>query len=132
MSDRQENVVVNEDTVDQEFTADATTSRSTTKESLVDVKTLKRCFIEKIDRGMGIIVDTVEDRIQNTILTAIDSISTPKIESTIRSINASSGRDATSVTANSERGERVGLTASFELVSERIYTLHVLNTDDET
>ena len=53
---------------------------------------------------MSNIVDTVEDRILNAILTAIDSIVAPKIELSIRSINVSSGRVATSVTANSERG----------------------------
>ena len=40
-------------------------------------------------------VDTVEDRIQNAILTAIDNIVGPKIALAIRSINASSGRDVT-------------------------------------
>ena len=40
---------------------------------------------------MGNVVDTVEDRIQNAILTATDSIITPKLELAIRSINASSG-----------------------------------------
>ena len=48
-------------------------------------------------------------------------------------MNASSGRDATSVTANSEqRAERIGIIASFENESESINTLHVLNRDDET
>ena len=48
---------------------------------------------------MNNIVDTVEDRIQNSVLTAIDYIVAPKVELAIRSINASSGRDATSVAA---------------------------------
>ena len=80
---------------------------------------------------MSNIVDTVEDKIQNAILSAFDSIVAPKIELTIRSVNASSGRDATSVTANSERGEYSGITSPFENVSERNNTLHVLNTNDE-
>ena len=29
----------------------------------MDVKTLERCFNERVDREMNIIVDTVEDRI---------------------------------------------------------------------
>ena len=58
---------------------------------------------------MSNFVDTVEDSIQNAILTAIVNIVTPKIELAIRSINASSGRDGTSLTPNSERGEHVGL-----------------------
>ena len=67
---------------------------------MVNVKTLERCFNEKIDREMSNIVNTVEDKIQNPFLTAIDNIVAPKIELAIRSLNASSGRDATSVTAN--------------------------------
>ena len=78
------------------------------------------------------IFDTIEDRIQNAILTAIDSIFAPKIELAIMSMNASSGRDATSVTARSERGEHIGITALFENVSKRNNTLHVLNVIDET
>ena len=81
---------------------------------------------------MSNIVDTVEDRILNIILTAFDSIVAPKIELSIRSINASSGRDATSVTANSERGEHMGITASFEKASENNNVLHISNVNDET
>ena len=81
---------------------------------------------------MGNIVDTVEDKIQNAILTAIDSIVTPEIELAIRSVKAFSGQDATSFIAISELGEHIRITASFENVSVRINTLHVLNTNDET
>ena len=96
----------------------------------MNVKTLERCFNERIDREISNIVDTVEDRIQNAILTAIVNIVAPKIELAIRSINASSGRDVTSVTANSERGERVGINASFENASENNNTLRVPNVND--
>ena len=81
---------------------------------------------------MSNIVDTVEVRIQIAILTAIDSIFAPKIELAIRSKNASSGRDATSVTANSERGEHVGVDASSQNSSGNNNTLHVSNVNDET
>ena len=76
-----------------------------TNQNKVKVKALERCFNERIDQEMSNNVDTVGDRIQNAFLIAIDSIIAPKTELAIRSINASSGRDATSVTANSERGE---------------------------
>ena len=98
----------------------------------MNVRTLEGCFHERIDREVGSIVDTVEDRIQNAIVTAMDSIITPKTEVAIRSINASSGRDATSAMVTSERGEHIGVTAPFENVSERNLTLHVFNTNDET
>ena len=83
----------------------------------MSMTTLERCFNEKIDREMNNIVDTVEDGIQNAILTAFENIVTPKIELAVRSINASSGRDATSVCADSERKERVGINASLENAS---------------
>ena len=101
-------------------------------ENTVNGKTLERCLSENIDWEMSTIVDTVEDRIQNEILTVIDSIVAPKIKLAIRSIRAFSGRDATSVTANSERGEHIGFTFPFENLSERNNTLHVLNVNDET
>ena len=97
-------------------------------ENLVNVKTLGKCFNEKIDGETGNIVDTAEDRIQIAIMTRIGIINTPKIKLAIRSINASSGRDVTSVMANSESGEHIGITAPFE----RNNTLHVFNTNDET
>ena len=81
---------------------------------------------------MSIIVDTVKDRIQNGTLTASDSIFIPKIELAIRSTNASSGRDATSVMANSERGEHIGILVLFDNVSERSKTVHVFITNAET
>ena len=81
---------------------------------------------------MSIIVDTVEHRIRNGILTAIDIIFAPNIELAARSKNESSGRDVISVTAMSERGEHVGITAFFEHVSEKNNSLNVLNTKDET
>ena len=96
------------------------------------VKTLERFCTERIDREMSYFVDTVEDKIQNTILPAIDSIVAPRIKLAIGLIDASSGRDATSVTANSERGEHIGITAPSENVSEKKITLHVLNLNDET
>ena len=130
-SDKQENVVVNEGTVDQELTVKNTHGNLTANQILVNVKTIERCFNTRIDREMGTIVDTVEDRIQNAILTTIESFISPKPELAVRSINAFSGQDVTSVTANWERGELIGITASFENVSERNYTLHGLYTNDE-
>ena len=131
-SAREENVVVNEGTNDRDFTVGTSNNDSVVNGNAISVKTLERCFNERIDREMNNIVDTVEDRIQNAILTAIENIVAPKIELAIRSINASSGRDTTSVSANSERGERVGINASFENASKNNDTLDVSNVNDET
>ena len=131
-SERQENTVVNEGTNDRDFTVGTSNDSSIVNGNAMSVKTLERCFNERIDREMSNIVDTVEDRIQNSILTAIENIVAPKIELAIRSINASSGRDATSVSANSERREHVGISTSFENASAKNNTLGVSNVNDET
>ena len=130
--ERQENIVVDEGTNDRDFTVGTSSNNTAINESTVKVKTLERFFNKIIDREMSNIIDTVEDRIQNAILTAIDNIVAPKIELAIRSINASSGRDVTSVTANSERGEHVGINASFENASGNNNILRVSNVNDET
>ena len=130
--ERQENVVVNEGTNDRDFTVGISIDSSIVNGNAMNVKTLERCFNERIDREMSNIVDTVEDRIQNAILTAIDNIIAPKIELAIRSMNASSGRDATSVSASSERREHVGINASFGNASGNNNTLGVSNVNDET
>ena len=103
VSERQESVVVNKSTDDRDFTVGTSNNDSVVNGNAMSVKTLERCFNERIDREMSNIVDTVEDRMQNAISTAFENIVAPKIELAIRSINASFGRDATSVSANSER-----------------------------
>ena len=66
-SEGQENVMVNEGTNDQDFTVSNSGNDTAVNESAVNVKTLERCFNERIDREMSNIFDTNEDRIQNAI-----------------------------------------------------------------
>ena len=132
VSEGQENAVVNEGTNDRDVTVGVSNDSSDVNRNAMSVKVLERCFNERIDREMSNIVDTVEDRIQNAILTAIDKIIAPKIELAIRSINASSGRDVTSVSANSERREHVEIITSLENASRNNNTLGVSNVNNET
>ena len=76
VSERQEINVVNEGTNDLDFTIGASSNNSVVTGNAMNVKTLESCFNERIDREMSKIVDTVEDRLQNAILTAIDNIVT--------------------------------------------------------
>ena len=130
--ERQENAVVNESTDDRDFTVGTFNNDPVINGNSMNVKTLERCFNERIDREMNNIVDTVEDRIQNAILTAIDNIIAPKIELAIGSINAPSGRDVASVSVKSERREHVGINAPFENASRNEDTLDVSKVNDET
>ena len=132
VSERQEDTVVNEGINGRDFTVGTTSNNSVVNGTAMSVKTLERCFSEKIDREMSNIIDTVKDRIQDAILTAIDNIVAPKIELAIRSINASSGQDVISVSANSERREHAGIHVSFKNASGNNNTLGVSNVNDET
>ena len=126
------NVTVNEGTNDRDFTVGSSSSNAVIIQNVVNAKTLERCFFDGIDRELKNIVDTVEDRIQNATLIAIDSNVAPKIELTIRSKNASSGRDGTSDAANSERDEHVGIDTSFENASGNNNVQQVTNGNAET
>ena len=112
-SERPENNVVDEGTNDHDFNVGTSSDNLVTNENMVNVKTLERCFNEKIDKETSNTLDTVEERIQNVILTAIDSIVALKIELAIKSKKASSGWYATSVTLNSGGGEDAGINAFF-------------------
>ena len=70
--------MVNEGTNDRDFTVGISSNNIAINEITVNVKTLEMCFDERTDREMSNIVDTVEDRIQNAKLTAIDNIVAPK------------------------------------------------------
>ena len=122
MSDRQENVVVTEGTADQEFTVNNSGSNLATNKNLVTVRTSEKCFMKELI-GKWVTLLTLccyfEDRIQNATPTAMDSFNTLIFKLAIRPTNEPSGRDATSIMANSERGEHVGITASFENVPEK-------------
>ena len=131
-SERQGKIVVNESTSDRDFTLSTSSNNIAVNESTANVKILESCFNERTDREMSNIIDAVEDRIQKAILNAIDNIVAPKIELAVRSIIASSGRDVTSVAANSERREHVGINASFENASENNNIPHISIVKDET
>ena len=74
-------------TNDQDSTVSTSSKGLANIENMVNVKTLERFSNEQIDRDSSNIVDTVEDRIQNATLAAIDSIVAPKIELAITSKN---------------------------------------------
>ena len=63
---------------------------------------------------------------------AAENIIAPRCELGVRSINASSGGDAASITAHPERGEHIGITALFENASQRSNTFQDLNANDES
>ena len=83
---------------------------------------------------MNNFVDTVEEGIQNEILTAIDSTTALlllRLKSAFSSINATSRRATASLTANSELGEDVGFIAFCENASGNNNVLQKSNLNDD-
>ena len=79
MSDRQEKITVNGSTGDQDSTFGNPCKNLAANENLVLVKTLKRCLNENTGCKIGNIVYTVEDKILNLFLTAIDGTFNQKL-----------------------------------------------------
>ena len=96
------------------------------------IRTLEWILTDRTARETDNVVETFEDRIQNATLAAVENFITLRVESAVRSTNASSGRNAANVAANLERGEQVGITTCFENISDRIDTFHKLNMTVET
>ena len=131
-SERQENYMVNEGTNDRDFTVGTSSSNAVIHENVVNIRTLEKCFNERIDRQISNFANTVGDRIQNAILTAIDTIVASEIELGIRSINPSSERDAASVATHLVCRGHVRIHASFKNASENDNVRQVPNVNDET
>ena len=84
VNERQENIVANQGNNDRDFAVDTSSVNIVSNGNTVNMKTLERCFTQKIDKERNNFVDTVADSIQNTILTAIVNIVAPIIELAIR------------------------------------------------
>ena len=108
MSNEKQIVMVNSGPAEREITANNKNSFPPTNENTVEVQTLGRWFTFRIEKEMAEIVETVEDRNPEAVLISIEFIFTPRIDFEVRSLIASSGRDAASDTEDSERGSVQG------------------------
>ena len=57
VNERRDSIVVNEGTIDRDFTVGTSSCNIAINESAVNVKILERCFNERIDREMSNIVE---------------------------------------------------------------------------
>ena len=104
----EQDVVVNGGLADREFVFFKNDGLAVADENTVDLQRLERSLTDKIAREKRKFIEKVGKKIQNTFLAAINNIITPRLELTVRSVKASSGRDAASVTTNWERGTSMG------------------------
>ena len=126
------NLETNNNLADQAFTAKNITTAELANENILDVQTLGISLTDKIFRQTGNFAETVEDRIQSAFSTAMNNFVITRIWSAVRSLNASSGQDVASIVAISERGEQIGITVSFENLSDKNITFHESNIVNET
>ena len=76
MSSEQQNVVVNNAIADRESFVNNNDSSALANEKAVDVQTSETNLSDSITKEMSNVVETVEDMIQNTVLTVMDNIIT--------------------------------------------------------
>ena len=118
---------------DRDFLVITNGSSLVASQNALDVQTFTRIFTDKITKEMSNVIEKVEDRIQNANYSSLDNFITPRIELTVSSTNAQrTGGDIAGITASSERGEQVEISAPFGNVFDRNSTLRKLNWTDET
>ena len=93
----------------------------------MDVHTLEKNIVNKLHNEVIRVMTTVETRVQDATLTAMESL-IPWVEVAINAVNASSGRDADSAVPNFS-GNIKGLEMT---ASSRINSNTDLNNIDET
>ena len=76
VSSEQQNVVVNNAIADRESFVNNNDSSALANEKAVDVQTSETNLSDSFTKEMSNVVETVEDTIQNTVLTAVDNIIT--------------------------------------------------------
>ena len=84
MGSGRQNVEVNGTQADREFTVHNFDNLVVANKNTVDVQGLKRSLTDGIAREMGDNVKSVEDRMQNTILEALDNYITTWFELSVR------------------------------------------------
>ena len=124
--------VANNDRVDREFSVIDTDSSAVVYENSVDVQMLKRILTNRNTNEMSNVVEKLEEKILNALLTAMDNIIIPRIELAVRSMKASSGQDIASVTTNSESSEQLEISFPYSSLSDRKSFFSQLNSTDET
>ena len=84
-------------TVEEKITSNNAKNPAKGNTSEIDVHTLEKNFANKVRGEVDSVMTTVENRVRDAILTAIESLVIPRVELAMKSVNASSGRDENSI-----------------------------------
>ena len=76
---------------------------------------------------------TVETKVQDAVLTAIENLVVPRVKLVMQSVNASTGRGVGSVVSHPDQGDFSGNIEGFQMTASSIINSHTdLNSIDET
>ena len=94
--------------------------------------TLERNVVDKSRSEVDSVMTTVETRVQDAVLSAIEDLVLPRVELAMKSINASSGRDADSVVPDPDWRDFSGNIEGLQMTtSSRFNSNSDLNRIDE-
>ena len=101
--------------------------------SQVDMHTLEENIVSKVGSEMDRVMTTVETRVQDAVMTAIENLVIPRVELEIKSVNASSGHGLGSFVFDHGHRDSPGSIEGLRMTaSSRINSHTDLNRIDET
>ena len=101
--------------------------------SQVDIRTFERSITNKVLNEVDNVVATVETRVHDAILSAMEGLVLPRVELAMKSVNESSGLDSESVVLDPDLRNFSGNIESLQMAaSSRMHSITDLNKIDET
>ena len=101
--------------------------------SQVDMHTRENNIVNKVRCEVDNLMTSVETRVQDAVLTAMENLVNPRVELAMKSVNASSGRGVSNVVMDPDRKAFSGIIENLQrTASSRINSHTDLNRFDET
>ena len=120
-------------TAEENITSICTKNPTQVNDSQLYVHTLERSVVNKVRSEVENVITTIETKVRDAILTAIESLVVPGVELAIKSVNAFYGRDVSSVVPDPNQKEFPGNIEGLQMTaSSRINSITELNKIDET
>ena len=113
--------------------SDNTNNPTQVNHSQVDVHTLEDYIVSKVQSEVDNVITTIETRVQDALLTAIENLVIPRVELALKSANASSGRSVDSNVLEPDQRDFSGNIEGLQMTAlSRINSRTDSNRIDET
>ena len=83
-----------------------------------DMHTIEKNIVSKVRSEVASAMTTVETRVQDKVMTAIEKMVIPRVELATKSVNASSGREVGSVALELDQRDLSGILEGYKLQVE--------------